>query len=47
VKAVLRGKSEAMSTYIKDSMTSHMNNLMVPLKDLEKQNKPKNVGGNL
>jgi hypothetical protein len=42
-KAVLRGKFTAISAYIKKTETSQINNLMMHLKLLEKQekNKPK------
>jgi hypothetical protein len=46
VKAVLRGKFTAMTTYIKRSEKAQINNLMVYLKLLEKQEqaKPKLAG---
>jgi hypothetical protein len=40
-KAVLRGKSIAMSAYFKRAERSQMNDLMLHLKLLEKQAKPK------
>jgi hypothetical protein len=42
-KALLRGKSMAISAYIKKTETSQISNLMIHLKLLEKeeQNKPK------
>jgi hypothetical protein len=45
-KAVLRGKFIAMSAYIKKTERSQINDLMIQLKLLEKQDKqiPKQIG---
>lgn len=39
-KAVLRGKLIAINTYIKKVVRFQINNLMIDLKELEKQTKP-------
>lgn len=39
-KAVLRGKLIAINTYIKKVVRFQINNLMIHLKELEKQTKP-------
>ena len=46
-KAVLRGKFKVIQSYLKKQEKSHINNLMLLLKELEKeeQTKPKLVEG--
>ena len=40
-KAVLRGKFIAIQAYLKNQETSHINNLTLHLKELEKEEQPK------
>ena len=45
MKAVLRGKFIALSTYIKKTMKAHINDLTACLKALEKKMKQTHLGG--